>query len=101
MQATDKKTHQAPNGPDVCEDGIENVVKTPEEDLQEQLDQKADRLLRLQAEFDNYRKRTAKERLELVLTASEDVISGILPVLDDCQRALKPCSNWKMLTRIT
>jgi molecular chaperone GrpE len=89
MQATDKKTHQAPNGPDVCEDGIENVVKTPEEDLQEQLDQKADRLLRLQAEFDNYRKRTAKERLELVLTASEDVISGILPVLDDCQRALK------------
>ena len=58
-------------------------------ELQLQLDQVNDRLLRLQAEFDNYRKRTAKERLELILTASEDVIKGMLPVLDDCQRALR------------
>ena len=88
MQATDKKTHQAPNGPDVCEEGIENVVKTPEEDLQEQLDQKADRLLRLQAEFDNYRKHTAGTPF----TASEDVISGI-SVLDDCQQFKNPAAT--------
>lgn len=47
-----------------------------------------DKYLRLAAEFDNYRRRTAKERLELVLTASEDTIKGLLSVLDDCERAL-------------
>jgi len=47
-----------------------------------------DKYLRLAAEFDNYRRRTAKERLDLVLTASEETIVGVLPVLDDCERAL-------------
>ena len=104
MQATEKKTHQAHKGPDVHhtdtteqikeevkeqEQVSEECDKTAEERLQEKLDATSDRLLRLQAEFDNYRKRTAKERLDLVLTASEEVISGMLPVLDDCQRALK------------
>lgn len=48
-----------------------------------------DKYLRLAAEFDNYRRRTAKERLDLVLTASEDTIKGLLPVLDDCERAIE------------
>ncbi|MDO4368267.1 MAG: nucleotide exchange factor GrpE [Bacteroidales bacterium] len=48
-----------------------------------------DKYVRLAAEFDNYRRRVAKEKLELIATASEDVIKGILPVLDDCYRALK------------
>lgn len=47
-----------------------------------------DRNLRLQAEFDNYRKRTAKERLDLISTAGEDVIKGILPVVDDFEHAI-------------
>ncbi|MCK9629119.1 MAG: nucleotide exchange factor GrpE [Bacteroidales bacterium] len=47
-----------------------------------------DKYLRLAAEFDNYRRRTAKERLDLVLTAAEDTIKGLLPVLDDCERAI-------------
>lgn len=47
-----------------------------------------DNYTRLNAEFDNYRRRTAKEKLELRETASEDVIKGMLPVLDDCLRAL-------------
>lgn len=42
-----------------------------------------DKYLRLVAEFDNYRKRTSRERLELVKTAGEDIIQGLLPVLDD------------------
>ena len=45
--------------------------------------------LRLQAEFDNFRKRTAKEKLDLTATASENVIKDILPVLDDFERALQ------------
>ena len=48
-----------------------------------------DKYLRLFSEFDNYRKRTAKEKLELTATASENVIKDILPVFDDFERALQ------------
>lgn len=47
-----------------------------------------DQYLRLQAEWDNYRRRTAKERIELIDNAGKDILTGFLPVLDDCQRAL-------------
>lgn len=47
-----------------------------------------DQYLRLQAEWDNYRRRTAKERLELVDSAAKKVLTGFLPILDDCQRAM-------------
>jgi len=47
-----------------------------------------DRLLRLAAEFDNYRKRAARERAEYVALANEHIIGGLLPVLDDLERAL-------------
>ena len=48
-----------------------------------------DKYLRLAAEFDNYRRRTAKEKLDLVKSAGEDILKGMLPVLDDCERAIK------------
>ena len=48
-----------------------------------------DKHLRLYSEFDNYRKRTSKERIELSKTASEEIILNLLPVLDDFERALK------------
>ncbi|MFY0254692.1 nucleotide exchange factor GrpE [Chitinophaga sp. 30R24] len=48
-----------------------------------------DKYLRLQAEFDNYRKRTAKERIELMQTANKEVIISLLDVLDDTERAIK------------
>ena len=51
-----------------------------------------DKYLRLFSEFDNFRKRTAKEKLDLTVTASENVIKDILPVLDDFERA---CKTWK------
>ena len=47
-----------------------------------------DRFLRLFSEFDNYKKRTSKEKLELLSTASEKVIVGLLPVIDDFERAI-------------
>ena len=47
-----------------------------------------DKYLRLYSEFDNYRKRTQKERLELSKTASEEIILSLLPVMDDLERAL-------------
>ena len=48
-----------------------------------------DKYLRLAAEFDNYRRRTSKEKLDLVKSAGEDILKGMLPVLDDCERAIK------------
>lgn len=59
------------------------------EKLEQQLAEEKDQYLRLSAEFDNFRRRTAKERLELIDSASKDVLKGFLPVLDDCQRALQ------------
>lgn len=48
-----------------------------------------DELLRLMAEFDNFRRRTSAEKMDLVSSAAKDTITGMLPVLDDCERALK------------
>ncbi|MBS1624874.1 MAG: nucleotide exchange factor GrpE [Bacteroidetes bacterium] len=57
--------------------------------LKKQLEEYKDKHIRLYADFDNFKKRNAKERLELILTASKDVIKELLPVIDDFERALK------------
>lgn len=59
------------------------------EKLQAELQEQKDKYLRLMAEFDNFRRRTAKERIELIQTAGKDVIVSLLDVLDDCDRAEK------------
>ena len=60
-----------------------------EERLQLELTEQKDKYLRLYSEFENFRKRTAKERLDLIVTANESLILSILPVLDDFERAEK------------
>jgi molecular chaperone GrpE len=65
---------------------IEDV--TVEEQLREELGKEKDKFLRLFAEFENYKRRTSKERIELFKTASQDVMVSMLPVLDDFERAL-------------
>jgi molecular chaperone GrpE len=62
--------------------------QTVEDKLQADLKQEKDKFLRLFAEFENYKKRTSRERIELFSTASEDVMKTLLPVLDDFERAL-------------
>ena len=67
-------------------------IKAMEEELQkakEQLDSLKEDNLKLLAEFETFRRRTAEDRLNLVGTASADTIKGLLPVLDDCERAMK------------
>lgn len=59
-----------------------------QEQLEEQLANEKDKFLRLFAEFENFRKRTARERIELFATANEDVMKSVLPVLDDFDRAI-------------
>lgn len=60
---------------------------TVEEQLQEELAKEKDKFLRLFAEFENYKKRTTKERIDLFKTANQEVLQAMLPVLDDFDRA--------------
>ena len=59
------------------------------EELEAKAAKDKDDYIRLMAEFDNYRRRTAQEKLEIVSMASVETIKGLLPVLDDCERALQ------------
>ena len=62
--------------------------KSPLEEAQQQIDELKDKYLRSVAEFDNYRKRTLKEKAELILNGSEKAIAAVLPILDDMERAI-------------
>jgi molecular chaperone GrpE len=62
-------------------------------ELEEALLTKTDQLLRLQAEFDNYRKRTLKEKMDLTKSAGENILVNILPLIDDFERALAAMEN--------
>ncbi|MCL4154812.1 UNVERIFIED_CONTAM: hypothetical protein GTU68_020154 [Idotea baltica] len=78
---------------EVIEDTIEQQevdtqTLSVEETLQEEIKLEKDKFLRLFAEFENYKKRTTKERIELFKTAGQDVMVSLLPVLDDFERAL-------------
>ena len=66
-----------------------NENKSAEKDWADEFRQIEDKYLRLYAEFDNFRRRTTTERLELFKTANQDVLAALLPVLDDFERALK------------
>lgn len=66
---------------------------TAEERLQEELAKEKDKFLRLFAEFENYKRRTSKERMDLYKTAGQEVIVSLLPVLDDFERAIKELSK--------
>ncbi|MCG2611140.1 nucleotide exchange factor GrpE [Flavobacterium sp. SM15] len=72
---------------------ITNPELTVEEQLQEDLAKEKDKFLRLFAEFENYKKRTSKERVELFKTAGREVLQSMLPVMDDFDRALTQISK--------
>ncbi|WP_142783315.1 nucleotide exchange factor GrpE [Changchengzhania lutea] len=92
------KKHKTQDIEDQQVDGFENetvevdeqevIEETVEEKLEGELKQEKEKFLRLFAEFENYKKRTSRERIELFSTASEDVMKTMLPVLDDFERAL-------------
>jgi len=67
----------------------ETVEVNPIEQFQSQLNEMKDKYLRLSAEFDNYRKRSLREKMDLTKYASEDVLLSILPLHDDFERAMK------------
>lgn len=69
-------------------------------DAARQVEEWKDKYLRLQAEFDNYRKRTLKEKMELISLGGEDVITVLLPVLDDMDRALEAMGKTEDITSV-
>ncbi|WP_336066147.1 nucleotide exchange factor GrpE [Mesoflavibacter sp. CH_XMU1404-2] len=83
---------EAKNASEQAETATATEEKTEEvsveDQLKEQVQQEKDKYLRLFAEFENYKKRTSRERIELFQTASKDVMVAMLPVLDDFERAL-------------
>ena len=78
---------QVENNNDETQEEVIELSK--EEELEIQVKEATDKYLRLYSEFDNFRKRTQKEKIELYKTAGEGVISAILPILDDLERAEK------------
>ncbi len=68
-------------------------TKSKEIELVKQINELNDKFLRLYSEFDNYRKRTIKEKSELSKTATADVITSLLPIIDDCERAKRSLSE--------
>lgn len=73
------------NEQEIAEENVTDALT----ELQDEFQREKDRYLRLFAEFENYKKRTSRERVEMFKTAGEEVIGSLLPVLDDFERALK------------
>lgn len=75
--------NEQPTSENKSEENEESVAKTVEDELAEM----KDKYLRLYSEFENFRRRTAKERLDLIQTSTEGLMSSLLPILDDYERA--------------
>ena len=89
MSAENSEKEIEENAIENVENQIETAVElTVEEKLQEDLTNEKDKFLRLFAEFENFKRRTAKERMDLFKTANQEVLQAMLPVLDDFDRAM-------------
>ena len=90
QETTNEATETSEAGEDTNDEASAKAQeeKDPLEAAHEQIEQLKDQLLRTIAEFDNYKKRTIKEKAELILNGSEKTVTAILPVLDDFERAM-------------
>jgi len=91
MQLTDNLTDNKTNvqEPELEETNVTDENQTSTDIVSDELTKINDSYLRLMAEYDNYRKRTIKEKAELIKTGGEKALAGLLPVIDDFERALK------------
>jgi molecular chaperone GrpE len=104
IEKLDEETQQESNAENSSEnenDKLDSDQETnPTEDLQNQLTEQKDKFLRLFAEFDNYKKRMAKDRLEYMSMAGKDVLLDMISIKDDFDRAMKSFENSDDLTAI-
>jgi len=84
---TDMNEQEQPNEQQDATEQTEQATISAEDKLKDELAQANDKYLRLYAEFDNFRRRTQKERVELLQTAGKEIIVSLLPILDDFERA--------------
>jgi molecular chaperone GrpE len=93
MEDSTKKPEQPLDDVQSAHDSIDpatdSVAPEMERDVEAEMQELKDQNLRLYAEFENFRRRNARERLELMATAGEKVIKAVLPILDDFDRAMK------------
>jgi molecular chaperone GrpE len=98
----DKDTKNQPieeiNATETTTEEVQNACA--EEISKEQLNEMNDRYMRLVAEFDNYKKRTLRERIDLIKSAGEDILKEILPVVDDFERAIQNLDKAKDLEAV-
>ncbi len=102
MSKKNKESNQKKATKEVQSEENNNVVDvevqeilSEEDKLKEELAKEKDKFLRLFAEFENFKKRTTKERIELFKTANQDVVVAMLPVVDDFDRALNEITKSK------
>lgn len=88
-EATENEEIQEEDTQDSAAPAEEEKLAQELEEANKVIEEQKDKYLRLSAEFDNYRKRTMKEKAELILNGAEKTISSILPIVDDFERALK------------
>lgn len=88
-EAAENEEIQAEDAQDSAAPAEEEKLARELEEANKVIEEQKDKYLRLSAEFDNYRKRTMKEKAELILNGAEKNISSILPIVDDFERALK------------
>lgn len=89
------------NNTEATNEQINSTELSVEEQLNEDLAKEKDKFLRLFAEFENYKRRTSREKLEMLTTASEGVLSSLLPVVDDFDRALAQVEQSEVKEHLT
>lgn len=82
-------TQEETNEPQEQQEQTEEETQTEEENLAQQLEELKDKYLRAVAEFENFKRRTLKEKTELILNGGEKAITAILPIIDDMERAIE------------
>ena len=87
--AVDDVIPEEENTEELDTEGDENSLEKQIEDLKAQVDKEKKEYLFLMAEFDNFRKRTLKEKSEIIKNAGENVLKGLLPIMDDFERGIK------------
>jgi len=93
-EETNKKEMEKEEGTENVQDELSNQEGGSKEmSLEEQVAEFQDKYMRLYAEFDNYRRRTNKEKVELISSAGEGILKDLLPVMDDFERAIKNNEN--------
>ena len=95
QQEINQSENQADDLSNVSQESVDSEVENleKEQDYKEDIEKEKDKYIRLFAEFENYKRRTSKERVELFKTANQEVLQALLPILDDFDRAITELSK--------